>query len=171
MDILRYQRMVKNGFHRFSYGLLRISETIKPRIEIHSAETYHIYRFLFDAARLHVLYHLGAAHVARTAIGMCNDHDLFHPQLVDSHHKAAYNAAERMRNDSARILYHLYITVLYAQSCRQQFGQTGVHTGKDGDFLIGIFIGDILLISLILYKPLIVFKNIFYHSIIPVLCF
>ena len=68
MDILRYQRMVKNGFHRFSYGLLRISEAIKPRIEIHSAETYHIYRFLFDAARLHVLYHLGAAHVARTAI-------------------------------------------------------------------------------------------------------
>lgn len=57
MDILRYQRMVKNGFHRFSYGLLRISEAIKPRIEIHSAETYHIYRFLFDAARLHVLYH------------------------------------------------------------------------------------------------------------------
>ncbi len=79
MDILRYQRMVKNGFHRFSYGLLRISESHKATNRNPPAETYHIYRFLFDAARLHVLYHLGAAHVARTAIGMRNDHDLFHP--------------------------------------------------------------------------------------------
>ena len=85
LNVMRNQRMINNSLHRFANGLLRITKTIKPFLEIHPTITYHVYLILMNPSRLHMLYHLLRTHVTSTTITMRHHHDISHPQLKDSH--------------------------------------------------------------------------------------
>ena len=121
------------AFHRFSHGLLHL-RSHKATNRNPPAETYHIYRFLFDAARLmcSIIWALLMWHAPQSECAMTMT---LSPQPVDIH-KAAYNAAESGWENSARhSLSSSYITVLYAPELLAAIRSgVGVHTGKDGDF-------------------------------------
>ena len=85
LNVMRNQWMIDNGFHRFTDGLLRITKTIKPFLEIHPTLTYHVYLILMNPSCLHVLYHLLGTHVASATIAVCHYHDISHTQFKDSH--------------------------------------------------------------------------------------
>ena len=51
-------------------------------------------------------------------------------------------------DDGAGILDDFGVTVFQAQGILEQDGQARVHTTEDGEFLVGEFVGQVLLISL-----------------------
>ena len=97
LNIVRNQWMVDNSFHRFTNGLLCITKSIEPFLEIHSTITNHINGLLMNATSLHVLYHLLRTHVASTTIAMRHHHHIGHPQLKDSHQQTTDNTTKRVR--------------------------------------------------------------------------
>ena len=40
-------------------------------------------------------------------------------------------------------------TVLRTEGCREQFGKSGVHTRQYRQFLVGVLVGDILLVAFV----------------------
>lgn len=153
--------MVLYGTNRAPDGLHRIVESAQPRIKIDPAVAYHVDCFGLDSPLFHVSYHFVAVHVASTAIRMGNDHHFFYSQLDDGHQQTTDDTAERMGNDGTGILYNLYVSIVNSLSGGQQFCQAGIHTGKDGDFLIRILVSDILFVSPVLNELFVEFKNFF----------
>ena len=75
------------------------------------------------------------------------DHNLFHPELVHGDDEAAHHGIPRGDYHGPGVLDDLSVTVLQAQSFRKEDGQSGVHTAEDGQFLVGILVCNMLLIT------------------------
>ena len=117
-----------------------------------------------DATGLHVLNHLFGTHVASTAIAMRHHHHIGYTQFEDSHQQTANHTTEGVRNNPSRILDHLHVSVLDAESSRKQGRQSGIHTRENRYLLVGIFIRDELLVAFIGYKFLVILQDFVYHS-------
>ena len=74
-------------------------------------------------------------------------HHLVHSQLVDGHDETAHGRVEGRDNQAAGVLDDFGIAVAQPQGGGQQLGEPCVHVREHGQLLVGIFVGEVLLIA------------------------
>src|SRR5574344_2217972 len=100
---------------------------------------------------------------------MSDDHDILHAELVDSDQDTADGGAEGRGYHPSRVLYHLGITVPYAQGGRQKLHQTRIHACDYSNLPVGILAGDVPLVSLILDEVPVELQYIIDHRTSPLI--
>ena len=150
-----HKRVVQDGIDSLSDALLSVVETLKPMVKIDPAVLDEIERRISNSTRPHLLLHCGAVHMTSPTMSVRNDHDILDAKLVDSDEQATHDTAERMENDPSGVFDELRIAVLNAQGGRQKLSETRVHTGQDGEFLVGIFACYVTFIAFIGHKTLV----------------
>ena len=116
-----------------------------------------------DATFEHQFLHLLSVHVAGTTVGVGDDHDFLYTQFVNGNQEAAHGGVEWTDNQSTGILDELGISILQSQGCWQKLCQAGIHTGKNGKFLVWIFARKILLVTFAGYEFLVILDNFLYN--------
>ena len=137
--------MVQDSGDGVADGFLRVMEAFQPGIQVDVGTFQGRGR---DAAMEHFLLEVAEAHVAGTAGGVGNDHDFRDAQFIDGDDEASHGGIPGGGNDGTGILDDLGVAVFQAQGILEQDGQARVHTTEDGEFLVGEFVGQVLLISL-----------------------
>ena len=163
IDILGYERVSSDCIDCISDRVLCVVESLQPMVKINAAKSDGIDNILMDSTLEHQFFHLLAVHVAGTTVGVGDDHDFLYTQFINGNQEATHGRVEWTDNQSARILDELGISILQSQGSRQKLCQTGVHTGKDGKFLVWVFARKILLVTLAGYELLIILNNFFYN--------
>ena len=163
-DVVRNERVMLHDGYAFLYGFFRVGESAEPLAEIHVAVFHHVDVVLRNPSFAHVFQHYFAVHVLHSAVRMPDNHHLLHSQFIDGHHQASHGTSERVVDGSSCVLYHLHVAVLDSQCGGEQFGQTCVHAGHNGNFLVGILVCDVFFISLALHERAVEFKQFVYHD-------
>ena len=156
IDVFWYERVCTDRIDGIPYRILCVVESLQPMVEVDAAKPDGIDNILMDATFEHQFLHLLSVHVACTAVGVGNDHDFLYTQFVDGYKETTHGRVERTDNQSTGVLDELGISVLQAQSCWQKLSEAGVHTGKNGKFLVRIFTRKILFVSLTGYEVFII---------------
>lgn len=150
--------MMFHQVYTLTYRFFGIVEAAQPGTEVDVAILHHVQVVLRHAPLTHVLQHQFAVHVLYPAVGMADNHDFLHAQLVDGHQQAAHHTSKRMHDGTAGVLDELHIAVLQAQCRGEQLYQAGIHTGYDCYFLVRVFGGDVFLIPFLCHKGFIEFQ-------------
>ena len=103
-------------------------------------------------------------HVAGAAVGVCHHHNLLNTEFVDGHDKASHGRVESRDYQSAGIFDDFGVTILQSKGCGKQLCKTGVHARKHRQLLVGVLVGDILLITLPGNEITVVVKYLVYHG-------
>ena len=155
--------MIGNEVDSLAHGLGGIGESVQPSVEVYAAMTHQRDMLLVDATLLHQMQHLGRIHPLDAASRMAYYHHLVDTELVDRHKQRAHGRVKRIGDGAPGILYHLNVTVAYAERRRKQLDQTCVHTCDDGDALVGILGCLELAVCPRLDKLAVVSQDFFYH--------
>ena len=105
-----------------------------------------------------------AVDVADAAVGVADDHDLLHPQLHDGHQQGTDHRAEGGVDHAAGVFDNFHIAVFQTQGGGQQLHQPGVHAGEDGDLLVGVLAGGVLLVLLFFHEFFVVSQDLVDHT-------
>ena len=149
-----HEGVVADGLDGVGDGLLHGVEPGQTFLKVDAAVFHEVNGLLGNAPLLHVVDHDVAVDVLHAAVGVADDHDLLHAQLDDGHQQGADDAAEGVRDHAPGVLDDLHVAIFQAQRSGQQLHEPGVHAGQDGDLLVGVFAGGILLIALLGHKLL-----------------
>ena len=161
IDVARHQRVVAYGVDGISHRVLGVVKSLKPVVEVYAAERDGVYHVLVYAALQHQPLHLGTVHVAGAAVGVGHHHDFLYPQFVDGHQQTAHGRVEGADDQSAGVLDDFCVTVFQSQCCREQFGESCIHTREYCQLLVGVFAGNILFVTASGYKLFIIFYDFF----------
>lgn len=80
-NIIRDKRMMFNNVHTAANSLAAIVKTAQPCPQIHPTIFHHVNMILRNASLAHVIQHGFAVHVLCSAVGMPDNHHLFHPPV------------------------------------------------------------------------------------------
>ena len=139
-DIRRHKGMVAYKVYRLADRLLHLIEAVKPAVEVDAAMTHERDVALRNSTLLHQPEHLAGVHA-------------LHPATrVADHKERPHRGVEGVGDHSAGVLDDLHVAVTESESSREQLHETCVHTGDDGNLLVGVFRCEESLVFLITYK-------------------
>ena len=154
-----------DGLDGLAHRGLRVAESFEPMIEVDTALTDGIQGLVLDAARFHDVVEMRVTHMTCAALRMGHNHDLFHTQFIDGDDQAAHRRIKRRDDESACVLDNLGISVLEPERGRKKFRKARVHTGQYRQFLIGVLVGDVLLVAFLCHETLVEINNPVYHKL------
>ena len=103
-------------------------------------------------------------HVARTAMGVRHHHDLLNTQFVDRDDDASHSRIESRDDEASCVLDDFGITILQSECGGQELGETGVHAGEPSEFLVRVFVGELLLIAFLCDESLVESNDFVNHG-------
>ena len=105
------------------------------------------------------------AHVAGSAGGVVDDHHLADPELVDGYKEGTYGRVGLRGDDTPGVLDDLGVTVPESEGLLQKDGESGVHSGEDGEFLRGVLVRDERLVGLLGNELSVILEDFVYHNL------
>lgn len=164
-DILGHERVIAYQVHSFGYGFGGVGESVEPAVEVYTAVAHERDVFLVDSARTHEVEHLLGIHSLDAAAGMSYDHDFVDAEFVDGDEQRAHCRVKGVCDGATCVFDHLYIAVLYAERCGEEFDEAGVHAGDDCNAFVGVFRGLKPTVAFRGHEFAVIFKDFVYHDV------